>query len=390
MCNKNNTIDVNSLASLATIILISSIVPIVLLAAPALVGVFVSSMGLTPQHGGYLISSEMAGMGLATLPALFWVKAVNWQRVALIALLVAGLGQIATVVVDSLTLLLVIRFVTGLAGGTVMSVCLAAINLTANPDRIFGLWVVGQLTFGAIVIAVLPSIVASFGIAGFYLPLAVVLALLVLVVKHLPTHTPSTVVKRCVQATSQVVTLVRVTMGIIGLFIFYCGLSGAWTYIERLGDNAGLEVSMISNALVIASLAGIAGALAASVLGAKWGRLIPAGSGVVLMVTALTLLAGTGSFVAVTPAIFLLAACLFKFTWTFVLPYLLSLISDNDATGRIIVVANFVIGGGLAAGPALSAMILTADNYAAIMWVAALFMVICLLLYLPLLLYKPE
>jgi predicted MFS family arabinose efflux permease len=93
-------------------------------------------------------------------------------------------------------------------------------------------------------------------------------------------------------------------------------------------------------------------------------------------------------FVAVTPVVFLLAACLFKFTWTFTLPYLLSSISDNDTSGRSVVAVNFVIGGGLAAGPAISAMVLTGNNYAVIMWMSALFMVLCLLLFLPLLFQK--
>lgn len=388
MHNKKDDIDVNNLLSLSTIILISSIAPIVLLAAPALVGIFISTLGLTPQHSGYLISSEMAGMGLATLPALFWVKAISWQRVASVALIVAAVGQLVTVTVDSFGWLLAVRFITGLATGTLMSVCLVSINLTVNPDRVFGLWVVGQLSFGSLVIAVLPSVVGSFGVAGFYVPLAAVLLLLIFLVNHLPTHTPSTLEKYNVEHSSQSTTFIRVCMGVIGVFVFYSGLSGAWTYIERIGNGAGLDISVINNALVLSSMAGIVGALSASVLSAKWGRLWPASLGFVLMVTSLILLTDTIVFVAVTPVVFLLAACLFKFTWTFTLPYLLSSISDNDTSGRSVVAVNFVIGGGLAAGPAISAMVLTGNNYAVIMWMSALFMVLCLLLFLPLLFQK--
>ena len=140
--------------------------------------------------------------------------------------------------------------------------------------------------------------------------------------------------------------------------------------------------------VVVSSLAGIVGALRASVLSTKWGRLVPASLGFVLMVASLILLTDTIFFVAVTPVVFLLTASLFKFTWTFTLPYLLSSISDNDATGRSVVVVNFGIGCGLAAGPAISAMVLTGNDYADIMWISALFMVICLLLFLPLLFQK--
>lgn len=388
MRNKKDDIDVNNLVTLSAIIVISSVVPIVLLAAPALVAIFISTLGLTPQHSGYLISSEMAGMGLATLPALFWVKTINWQRIALIALIVAALGQLVTVAVDSFGWLLAVRFITGLATGTLMSVCLVSINLSVNPDRIFGLWVVGQLSFGSLVIAVLPSVVDSFGVAGFYVPLAAIFLLLIFLVNHLPTHTPSTLEKYNVEHSSESTTFIHVCMGVVGVFVFYSGLSGAWTYIERVGNGAGLDISVINNALVVSSLAGIVGALSASVLSTKWGRLVPASLGFVLMVASLILLTDTIFFVAVTPVVFLLTASLFKFTWTFTLPYLLSSISDNDATGRSVVVVNFGIGCGLAAGPAISAMVLTGNDYADIMWISALFMVICLLLFLPLLFQK--
>ena len=60
--------------------------------------------------------------------------------------------------------------------------------------------------------------------------------------------------------------------------------------------------------------------------------------------------------------IYLLASCFFKYAWTFTLPYLLACMTGIDTSGRLIVTTNLVIGGGLAAGPAVAALTLRAGS----------------------------
>jgi predicted MFS family arabinose efflux permease len=55
---------------------------------------------------------------------------------------------------------------------------------------------------------------------------------------------------------------------------------------------------------------------------------------------------------------FALAALLFKFTWTFVLPFILARVAGLDNNGRLMNSINLVIGGGMAAGPALAGALL--------------------------------
>ena len=53
-----------------------------------------------------------------------------------------------------------------------------------------------------------------------------------------------------------------------------------------------------------------------------------------------------------------IAALLFKFTWTFVLPFILARVAGLDNNGRLMNSINLVIGGGMAAGPALAGALL--------------------------------
>ncbi|CAI1947638.1 Uncharacterised protein [Serratia quinivorans] len=51
---------------------------------------------------------------------------------------------------------------------------------------------------------------------------------------------------------------------------------------------------------------------------------------------------------------FAVAAVLFKFTWTFVLPFILARVAGLDNNGKLMNNINLVIGGGMAIGPTLA------------------------------------
>ncbi|STT01957.1 permease [Klebsiella pneumoniae] len=54
-----------------------------------------------------------------------------------------------------------------------------------------------------------------------------------------------------------------------------------------------------------------------------------------------------------------IAALLFKFTWTFVLPFILARVAGLDNSGRLMNSINLVIGGGMAAGRRLRGLTAT-------------------------------
>lgn len=66
------------------------------------------------------------------------------------------------------------------------------------------------------------------------------------------------------------------------------------------------------------------------------------------------------------------------------LPYLLGSITAIDASGRIILLANIMIGGGLAIGPAVAANLLGSTGYRPVVWMGLGFMSLCFFLFLPL------
>ena len=163
---------------LAAIVLFAAITPTILMTAPAVAAQLAAQWQLSPAQIGDLFSVELGAMSLATLPAFWWLRCVNWRVAALAAAVLFIAANLMSTLADTYTQLLVLRLVSALAGGSLMIICLASAATTANPSRVYGLWVVGQLVVGAVGLAVLPGLFERYGLQSCYLILAGLMALL--------------------------------------------------------------------------------------------------------------------------------------------------------------------------------------------------------------------
>lgn len=333
---------------LAAIVLFAAITPAVLMTAPALAAQLASRWQLGPTQIGDLFSAELGAMSLATLPAFWWLGRVDWRRAALLAGLVFIAGNLASASAwaGDYTTLLALRVVTALAGGSLMILCLSSAATLPNPSRVYGIWVMGQLVLGAVGLALLPGLFERHGLAGGYLVLATLGVLVLPLARAFPGGHAA---PRAQAGHSRGAPRGKVVLGILGLLGFYIALAGVWTFIGAIGGKAGLDAAASGEVLAIATLMGIAGAGLAAALGERLPRDLALCSGFALMAVATLLLLENPQL-----ARFALAALAFKFTWTYVLPFILACLAELDASGRLMNASNLVIGGGLALGPALA------------------------------------
>ena len=105
--------------------------------------------------------------------------------------------------------------------------------------------------------------------------------------------------------------------------------------------------------LAAATVCGIIGAGGAALRGTRRADRLPVWLGYGLLILSVGLLIGQPLL-----ARYAIAALLFKFTWTFVLPFILARVAGLDNNGRLMNSINLVIGGGMAAGPALAGALL--------------------------------
>jgi DHA1 family inner membrane transport protein len=342
---------------IASVVLLAAAVSAILLIAPAVVGALITQYGFTPSQGGLMIAVELAGMSVAALPALWWMPRWPWARVIFIALLVMVAGNIACIYATSFTAFATLRGLTGLAGGSVMCICMAVMGKTTKTERNYGWWTVGQLVLGAVGLAILPRVLPAIGLQGLFVALACLLGLCLLVA-HLAVPTDSATPSLNVRANTSVLSAPAL-FGLVSILCFYIGLGGLWTYVERIGITAGLQPTLIGDHLTIASLFGIAGCGTAVLIGARFGRIGP-----LLLAFALIMAGAIGLLGMPSASRYLLATSCFKYAWTLALPFILACLSVHDRSGRLMAMTNFVIGAGLAVGPAIVAAALsTPPNY---------------------------
>ncbi|AOE85308.1 MFS transporter [Pseudomonas sp. TCU-HL1] len=331
---------------LAAIVLFAAMTPAVLMTAPAVAAQLATQWQLSPAQIGDLFSAELGAMSLATLPAFWWLGRVDWRRAALLAGVLFIAGNLASAWASDYTTLLVLRVATALAGGSLMILCLSSAATTANPSRVYGIWVMGQLVLGAVGLALLPGLFEHHGLAGGYRVLAALSLLVLPLAWAFPSGHGS---PRAQARNGRDAPRGKQVLGILGLLGFYIALSGVWTFIGAIGGKSGLDAGASGNILAIATLMGIAGAGLAAVMGERLPRNLALCSGFALMAIATLLLLDAPQL-----ARFTLAALAFKFTWTYVLPFILACLAELDASGRLMNASNLVIGGGLALGPALA------------------------------------
>ena len=379
----NDSIDVNSPRTIFAIALLASITPSAVLVGPLVVGSLVTQLGFTPQQGGNMIFAELSGAALATFPAFWWIGAINWRKVLYFSLALTVVGNLASTLAADPWLLGATRLTTGLGVGTIMLVTLTTTGLTANQERVFGFWQTGQIVFAAIALFSMPLIIPVIGIHGFYLGLAIIMALLAFAVGSFPSGGAAMPVFRWSDLDARIKRLAPPALA--GLIFFYLAVGGVWNFVERMGDAAGFDPRFIGYTLAAVSVVGVTGALSATWLSTRLGRIIPFAAGIAIIAVSFVMLYGLSS-----QNLFVLSAFLFKYGWWFISPYLLANMTTLDPSGRLITATNFVIAFGQALGPFVVGLFLVeaasgqAINYSPALTTGLVSFVVCCVLFAPL------
>lgn len=338
----------------AAIVAFAAVAPAILMTAPAVAAQLALQLRLDPAHIGNLFSVELGAMSLASLPAYLWMRRVDWRHAAAFWALVFIGANLASAAAPTYAALLGLRALSALGGGSLMVLCLASAARMANPDRVYGLWVMGQLVLGAAGLVVLPGLFAHHGLTALYALLALLMAAALPLARRFPAGGPDIPADGARMAHGGAGWTVFAT-GIAALLAFYMGLGGVWTFIGAVAQVAAIPVDASGQVLAVATLCGIAGAALAAWIGQRGSRVPVLLAGYGLMLAAIALLAGRPGIVRYAAAAFL-----FKFAWTFALPFILASLAAADRSGRLINAANLVIGGGLALGPLLAGHLIQA------------------------------
>ena len=341
---------------------------------PLLVGAGSDNLGLTQKQAGFLATADLAGIAVAAVICTVWIRKWSWRPLAVGGITIIVLSNLVNIWVESYALLCLLRFITEIGQGIIFSLAMVSIGDTAKPDRYFSFGI-GLTVFISIgFFLLLPGLIQLYGLPVIFITHALVALAILPIVSWLPARAlPLPQV-----AESAHVSVIPLFIVMVAFMFFMAAEGGLWAYMERIGNSADFTPEFVGQALAVTQVASVIGALLASALSTRLGRILPIAAGNVLFIIAMFMLLGEGA------ATYVVAVCLTQFCYIFVAPYLLLICVELDPTGRLYVLSIAFKLGGMSLGPSIVAQFLTPGSYSAVSWVGSVFLVITLILIMPL------
>lgn len=347
-----------------------------LLPQPIFVGALQDYLGFSSQEAGLITAAEVIGGAISSILAAFWIKRLSWRTAALAGIAVVILGNAASCFATTYSTLLGLRLAVGIFGqGVCFAVAIAVISETRETDRNFAFAIAAQVAFGIVAFAALPQLVAQWSIAGILAPLAILAVLIAPLVRWIPGGSSQDL---GAAATSGIASSLPAVAALATLLVWCAGLGGVYAFEERIGVAAGLEQTSVGPALSAAVFAGFLGALAASWVADRWGRVMPVAIALAAQIGGIWLLQGDMVWLR-----FAVTASVFHFFWNFTGPYLMGTVASNDSTGRFAVLIPAAQFGGFAVGNALAGKLIADSGLVAANLVGATGCAVALVMFVP-------
>ncbi|QUD88640.1 MFS transporter [Phenylobacterium montanum] len=347
--------DVNSRSAVASAVFLGTLGVISFIVQPGIVQGFVSSLHMSEARANDMVGIEMMGVALATILTAAIGERIDWRRLLASALIIGVVGDLASAFATNGALLPAARFVAGVGHGAVISLSFTFVGLTVRPDRNIAFYLVALLSYGAVGLWALPSLLARFGFQPVFLFFAAVTAIGLVTVPYVPRSSQhrEEISPTAVQLGARVIVV-----GLAGVLAYNIAQGIAWANLALIGGAARLADQTVADDLFLSQLIAVAGALLSVALAGMGRRALMIAVGVAGGALFIALLTGQPGAL-----LFLVAVCGFNFLWNFVLPFILSAVGDLDLHGRVMgpAIAMQMIGLGL--GPILSGRLIQGGGF---------------------------
>ena len=340
----------------------------------AFLSAFVDGLGISRESAGYITSANKYGAAFGALLATFTVKYIPWRQSAYLTLMTLISVDVLSFSLNDPDILIIVRFIHGTIGGFLVGLGFSIIAKTASPDRVFGMLVAIQYTFGSVGIFTVPKLVGTFGPGAAFGALITFSTITLIMVPFIPDYAerddnrdPSNQ-----SGGPKTILLAPAALGLLALFFFQSSNMGIADYAIELGKDNGYSIAYLSNILTVANIIAVSGALLVYMIGTKFGRALPIilGSSVAALFTFLF-------HWSELPEAYFLANAVTGITWAFTVPYLLGLCATFDDRGQVVIFAGFVSKMGLASGPLVAALVVGQGEFGIIINLATIGLLAC-------------
>jgi len=340
----------------------------------AFLSAFVDGLGVERDIAGFIVSANKYGAAFGALIATFIVKNVEWRKAVRLLFIGLIVFDLISTQITNPNILILVRFIHGTIGGLSVGIGLSIIARTYNPDKIFGMLLAVQYSFGSIGILAVPRLVDAYGQGALFATLICFTLMTLIILPFIPDVDSNNETPKNKSNFYQIPLSGLLVLSLCCLFLFQAANMGVADYAFELGKDIGLDKNEISNLLTIANFISILGGVLVYIIGIKFGRTIPLCFGICTAAVFTYLLHYSDNVNN-----YFIANTMTGIAWGFTIPYLLGLCATFDKFGQMAALAGFISKLGLASGPLIGALFIMTQGFSFIINLATIALIIALL-----------
>jgi len=328
--------------------------------APAVVYDFTERYHFLPRQASGFISAELGGMTAAIVLGALLVTRFDRRLLAGVAILIAIIGQLATLAAPSFAFVLIARAAVGFGGGIAYAVAIAALAGTRQPDRNFGYAMASNTIAATLVLTLVAFFTFGVGTGRTIIALTLSLVLTAIFLPWLPRRAE---IAKAAQAdgTAPVrYSLAAASIGLVGMFCISNSFGAVWPSIGQIALQRGDAPRTIATSFAVAGFGGIAGAFSAAWISGRLPR------PVLMAIGALGFAAAVFALTLPLPLPVIAPAAMFLFI--FGIPFYFGTMASLDPSGRLAVLTSAMLSAGIATGQLLTAALTSVSGYG---WIIA-------------------
>ncbi len=343
---------------------------------PALVNILGISLHWDERALGLFASADVAGITLGSLMGIPLVKRASLRRIVLWGLIVLIVANIGCSLLPDQTVVVVSRFIGGTAAGFILDACYAVLSF-GNAQKNFAGFIIGQMVSAFLGVTLLPVLNDHFGWRSSFYLLVLCTAIALPLALPLPAQ-PYVKESARPGSASPARTPFLVWAAVAGIVIYLVGAGAVWTFMERMGTDAGLSEHDVNFAVSLCTFIGILGAAAAIVVTHRVGMVTP------LVLSALAAVVSICFMRTSSPIVYAVALSVFTFAWMIFATLQFAVIAEADPVGTATIGMSAAWYAGFAIGPYVAGALFALYGFRPVLYMGVLGSVIALVSVLPL------
>jgi predicted MFS family arabinose efflux permease len=296
------------------------------LITPALLAVWGPRLHWTQSQLGLAAAVELVTLALGSLSGLYWQRRWDWRFVAMGALLLAMLGNLACVRLDDFAGVCAARAASGLGGGLLCAIYSAFLANTHSPGRNIAITTFVQIGVEAAFLYFSTSVAEALGATGLFALLAGLSGALIPLIRLLPACWPpdSSAPAEAAVPDERPRRAYPILLSFAPFILFQAGV---YTFLGDFGRlAAGLDVPQTLHAIGLSVVFSALGSVAAYFLDGRAGLLLPISGVIALLIGMMFAII----YDSTSASLFLLYISLLQAGWIFLNCYLYSALIDAN------------------------------------------------------------